>query len=221
MSADLDMSAFDEQLRQYMAVTPKDLEDVVNTKLLYVARGAMAGTPVADRSDIESALGVVAYKTSVSKKSGSFKRRAAILGAGARVFALVNAARKKAGLPGAYGKDMAKAARGLLGARLRAVGSLKAGWINPIRILAARVKENFAAERLPRVKGRGSATPAEPGWNPVAEMTYEITERKGGSAGDQIDPRVEAALQAAFDAEARSMAEYVARKVQERLDQVS
>lgn len=221
MSVELDMTAFDAALRKYVAESPSDLEDIVNTKLLYVARGALERTPKADRSSIEQALEVVGYKASVSKKTGNFKRRGAILGSGSLLYRLVNARRRRAGEKGLKGKEMAAAARKLLGARLRAIGSLKAGWIRPIQILAARVKESMGSTGgLPRVKGRGTATPANASWNPIAEMTYEVTERKGGG-GDQIDPRVEAALQQSFDAEARSMEEYISRKVQERLDTIS
>ena len=209
MSADLDMTDFNNALNAYMAVTPHALEEVINKKMLFIARGAMERTPRADRSAIEGALGVVGYKVSLSKKTGTFKRRKAIVG-GSLVYRIINAAQARRHEKGLYGRAMQRAVTKFLGARLRAIGSLKAGWIHPIRIFTAIVKTAFgSAENLPTVKGRGTGKPATAGWNPVAEMTYEITERKGGSAGDQIDPRVEAALQAAFDAEAASMREYV------------
>ena len=68
-------------------------------------------------------------------------------------------------------------------------------------------------------KGFGNAVPTVNGWSPVATFSYNLLERKPG--GVQIDPRCADALQAAFDQEAQSTMEEVARRMQEQANRIN
>jgi hypothetical protein len=215
MSMDLDMQQFRLALKQYVTVCKDSLADIINRKLLFVARGAWKRTPIVDRATLENLLGVVGYKVSRSRKTGQLKRGKAIVG-GPLVAMIINAARGRRGEPGLYGKTMQQAAQKLVGSRLRAIGSMRSGWIKGIRTLAATVKESSSLPAT-RIKNPGAARPARQGWNPVAEITYNVTVRRNGQ--DIIDPRVETALREAFVAETASMQDYIARKMQEKTNQ--
>lgn len=216
----IDQTQFDAALRHYLAVTPHDLEFIINKKALFVARGAFERTPKASRSTIEAALGVVGYNLNVGKRGQILKRSrgSAMLG-GSLVYRIINARRRRAGQRGLSGQAMAAAAKKFIGKRISAIGSLKAGWVGPIKAFAARVKEMVVLERTPRVKQRGRAKVAQPGWNPQAEIEYGLTSRWPGDS--YIDPRTIAALQASFNHEAESMLNYVAMKLGERAKTVN
>jgi hypothetical protein len=216
----IDQREFDAALKQYLAVTPHDLEFIINKKALFVARGAFERTPKALRSTIEAGLGITGYNLNIGKRGKILKRArgAAILG-DSLVYRIINAKRRRAGQRGLTGPAMAAAAKKFIGRRMSAIGSLKAGWVGPIKAFAARVKDVIVLERTPRVKQRGRAKVAEPGWNPQAEIEYGLTSRWPGDA--YIDPRTIAALQASFNHEAASMLDYVATKLGERAKTIS
>jgi hypothetical protein len=216
MSVILDFSQFDAVLRAYVARCPHTLDAIVNKKMYYILRAAWEGTPKAERSTIEQALNVVAYKISRSRKTGKSKRGTAMVGKGSRVYALVNARRRKAGLKGLHGKDMEKAARKLVGARLRASGTLRRGWLLALRTFSAAAKESMVnAQDGRQPTGRGRASAAQPGWDPSASSVYEVNIESRHEA--RIDPRVEAAVADAFEREQASMKEYIERKIQEEI----
>ena len=216
MSVEFDMTKFDEVLRAYMARCPHTFDEIINKKMYFILRGAWQGTPKVERSTVEQNLNIVGYKIRKSRKTGKFSRGAAVLGKGSMIFRIINARRKRAGLKGLYGTDMAKAAGRLRGARLRAIGTLRRGWLRSLLTFASRAQESMVAAqdgRLPA--GRGNPIPAVPGWNAIATTTYEVNIDSTKNA--KIDPRVEQALASAFEEEARSMQTYIERKIQEEI----
>ncbi|MGQ0561066.1 MAG: hypothetical protein ACT443_04235 [Gemmatimonadota bacterium] len=216
----LDMREFNEALRQYVLVCQRELADILNKKLLFIVAKAWKATPRASRAEIESSLNVVGYKVRRSKKTGEIKRGSAMLGGGSAVYSIINARRARTGQKGLYGAEMAANARKFVGRRLRAIGALQRGWIGALKKLIAVTRQSEEQPGGPRVKNPGRARPATPGWNPVAEAEYDLALGRSGIAGkqDSIDPRVVAALQAAFNTETASMREYIARKMQTATD---
>jgi hypothetical protein len=213
MSDSLDMSEFDATLARYIAAVPHALQDILNKKMLYIAAGAYRKTVKAERATIERDLQVVAYKLSKSRKTGQFKRGKSVSG-GPRVAYIINALRRKKGLPGLEGKEMAKEVSRFTGKRLRAIGSLKAGWVGILKKLAAVAHGQSFIEPGPRVKQVGVARPAKDGWDPIVEIEYGVTEKR--KSEKLIDPRVVKALGDAFADESRSMEDYMTEQLQKQ-----
>jgi hypothetical protein len=213
------LETFDAVFREYIARCPHTLDEIVNKKMYFILRAAWEGTPQVQRSTIEQNLSIDAYKIRKSRKTGKFSRGAAVHGSGSVVFRIINARRKRAGLKGLYGKDMAKAVRRLTGARLRAAGTLRRGWLRSLLTFAAKAKEAMVSAsdgKMPA--GRGAPVAAEPGWAPIAATSYEVNIESTKDA--RIDPRVEQALAAAFAREQASMQDYIERKIQEEIDRL-
>ncbi len=220
MSTGLDTSQFQAALNSYLPKVPASLAETLNKKLFYIARGASRLTPVSQR--VEHDVGVLAYTTTRSRKTGKTKKGKAVfgIGTGNRFAMIINARRAKAGLPGIPKADMAGAVKRLIAARLRSKGTEKAGWIGAIRKLARAVGESsFSPDRV-SVTNKSLATVAKDGWTPSADLTYRIisttTNRK-----QYIDPDTEKALQTAFNDEARSMLEFLAKRMQKDADKIN
>jgi hypothetical protein len=217
-----DTTEFQSALRNYLAATEKELSVALNTKMFYIARGAHRNTPQADRSKIEAELGVTAYKISKSKKTGKLTRRKAIIGGPVRLaYAIINARRGRAGKPGLYGSQMAKAVKSMLGKRFRAIGTAKDGWLAGIRKFVAAIGQGFEKEGgASRIKGKSTAIVAKPGWDPFCELEYNVNSYDTKHA-QSIDPRTQQALQTAFDDEARSMNDYLIKRLQKEADKIN
>lgn len=219
MSAILDDSEFQKTLGEYVAKCPDDLERVINRKMYFILRGAWERTPEATREKIERALNVVGYKLKRSKKTGKVSRGRNIVGEASILYLIVQSRRAKAGLKGLYGKAMQKAASALAGARLRASGTAKRGWLRALLAFANRSKSSMPSDaftgRAP--KGRGDGKPAEAGWNPTAEASYEVLIDRQS----RFDPRLETALQASFDAEEASMKKYLEDELGKEIEKMS
>lgn len=218
MSIRLDDSQFNAALRDYMAVSPHTFEEILNRKLWSIIFNAWKNTPVATRAQIEHDLNIIGYKLKRSKKTGKVSRGRSIIGASV-LNLMINARRGKQGLKGLYGKEMAKASSKIAGARLRASGTMRRGWTRAMLALSPYAKASVPGEafggRLP--SGRGSGTPAQPGWNARAEATFEVLIEKGA----RFDPRVEQALENAFRAEEASMRSYIEEKMNEEIRKIS
>lgn len=215
MSVTVDLKQFNRTLNDYMAKTPKTLEEVINKKMYFVLKGAWERTPKVDRSTIEKDLNIIGYKVRRNRKTGKMSRGRMISGHASLLYLLVNARRGKSGRKGLYGRQMDAAARKLAAARFRAAGTARRGWLKPMLAFASRSKETVPGQALGKLPaGAGSAKIAQPGWNPVAEATYAVAIDKG----KQIDPRVETALAASFAAEEASMRAYIEQKIQEDIN---
>ena len=212
----IDDRQFQAALRQYMSISSRTLAEILNKKMLRIAFAAHKKTPKADRAQIEQQLGVVGYKFSKSRKTGLFKRRKAITASGALVHRIINARLGRAGKKGLYGKDMKKASQSFLGKRFRVIGTLKAGWLAAIRAFAKATGEAPGVGGIP-VKGKSESIIAKDGWNPKAEMAYNVNSFRGQHQA-YIDPRVVTALQEGFTDEAQDMQRYCAREMQKVAD---
>ncbi len=205
----IDQSEFQRTLIEYMGRTKRTIAEVINRKAFDIVLAAFQATPRADRGAVMAAIGASLVSERVNRKGKTVRRYA--YGPDRNLINLVQANRASRGQPPLTQAEALAKGKG----RLRAVGSLAAGWLIPMRKLAASFGLR-STETGPRVKQKGGATPAKSGWDPVAEWTYTLTENK--PSGQQIDPRVVTALQAGFDFATKDMQVYLARKMQEDAD---
>ncbi len=107
---------------------------------------------------------------------------------------------------------MEQAARKLLASRLRSVGFVASAWLAAVKTLFAVLKDRSGVRLDSSVKWygkpKGSAIPARGGWNPLATIINSIS--KGGT---RVNAIITAGAQEALDKEAKSMDEYVMRKL--------
>jgi hypothetical protein len=64
----VDDSEFQQTLKKYLAVTPKELSEVLNTKMFYIVRGAVRALPKVEKSKIEQDVGVSGYELQYQKE---------------------------------------------------------------------------------------------------------------------------------------------------------
>lgn len=209
MSGRVDQSGFLSTMRQYASLTPRMIPEILNTKMTYIIKGAYQETPKGDKSKIMADLGASIRSSTVDKK-GKVRNRYNYTPR-PLVYGLINAQRKKQGKPPITGSEMAAEQRKFVSRRLRAVGSLKSGWVKPLLAFARASKESANIQERVGVKAKGEFSLAKPAWRAEATAIYNLTIKKGNQ--QIIDPRLEAALQKAFDKEEASMKEYIERKL--------
>ncbi len=188
---------FTATLRRYREFSRRDPETICNTKAFYIARRATVLTPKASGARIRKFVRA---------------ERGAILGK------IINRRRGASELKGLWGKAMAEAVALVLAARLRSAAFLKSGWLPAIRRLEPYAERTGG--RPPRMERathqygapKGEAKPARPGWMARAIIANMAQARwdKGGAL-----KLLTKSLQAAFDFEARSMKEYIERKLRQ------
>lgn len=210
----VDQSEFQRTLRAAAARTSRSLPVFMDSRMLHILKEASAQTPIADRSKIQSDLGATLRSQKVDKK-GKIRRRYKYTPTPA-VYAIVNWRRAKAGLPPVPKGEMADAAKKLIAGRLRAIGSLRAGWKRAIGILAASVKAGITGEG-PAIKSASRATPAKPG-NPTTQIEYRMVVDRGNGA--QIDPRVIQAMDSGFASEQSQLIKHLEDHVRADLKSV-
>ena len=129
--------AFADALKKLAYAKGKNMSDVVNKKLFYVAKRAVWYTHTANAAAIARELGqnVTAAK---GKRAGSVTMKGQSLFNNRKnkdgteeslAERLVNFYRVKLGKKGLSGEKLKKAAQAMVGARLRSIGFIKAGWI--------------------------------------------------------------------------------------------
>ncbi len=218
----LDTSQMRTALAQYMARSRHSVAFVINRKLFHIARRAYDGTPIAQRSRILETFNLTQSERTVAKGrfAGRIRRATNYSGLNKSAFAIMNWQRRKKGLPALRGAQALRAAKNMVASRLRAVGSLKSGWIGAIIRLRNLLGESVALETKVRVRRAGTARPARENMkNMFGEIEYRLVEHKKG--GEVIDPRVVAALQKAFNEEAKDTMEHLAKELQKEANKVN
>lgn len=198
MASNWDQSKFDATLRQYIAVSGKEVVDVLNSKAYFVARKALWFTKKAAPKNI------TALRTAATESGGLL------------VGAMINRRLGAKSLPGLYGKDMRQAINLLIASRRRSIAFLKSGWIPAIRGLDPKAKDkHMAAPRVGGVKQIGV-----PKGRFKAASESSMTARIVNSAQARSDTKSALekiggpALNRAFDDEAASMMAYMNRKLE-------
>lgn len=215
MTEGFDQAKFDSTLNEYMRWTSKSWWEAVNSHAYYIARKALWFTKKASAADIRSSLRRLGLSSSRTTASGRV-----VEGSEApRGQLIINAARRKLGLPSIYGREMAEAIDKLEASRLRSIAFVKSGWLPAIRILEAfGVNKSKAApmDRAARVRGqeKGSAYPAVEGATMICRIINSVG-ASGPDRGNVLDRIAGPALDLAFFDETNSMREYIERKMAE------
>lgn len=211
VSANLkNLPEFQRLLREHLAKTRRSLPVALNSRMLNIVAKASRGTPKVERSTIEQELGVTGYAPNFGKRGQPLKRgrnmaKNAQTKAGALVYLIIQAARRRAGRKGLYGPAMKAAVTKLLVKRFRSVGTLKAGWTGAIRTLGKAVGQSFRNEGASAsVKGKSVARIARDGFNPSVSVEY-VTNSFDKNHQAYIDQRITAALDAAFASEQKEL----------------
>jgi len=201
-------------LREYMKTSRHSIAFVLNRKLFHIARRAYDLTPVAKRDSILRTFNVEQTERVVAKgrHAGKIRRKTNYSGLNQSAFRIMNWKRKKSGKATLRGAEALRATKAMVASRLRAVGSLKSGWVGAIVRLKNILNETFLPPFKNRLNNPGTALPARPGPNPVSEVQYRLAINKRLSA--KIDPRVVDALQKAFNAEAADTWRHLTAKLQ-------
>lgn len=215
-----DQSAFDRSLNRYALVCKsRTFPEILNTKGYFIARATTRETGKADAFRIRAQLGQTVRVNYLTKKGKVSVRRVLTLPQGTQHEAplaalIINARRGRAGEPGLAGKPMDRAIRQLIGARIRSVSFIKAGWIPAIKKFAPLAAKGGAPamDTSAREFGRpkGDATPAKAGWNIHATLLNlafgNRTSNRSRSRALAIGTR---GLQRGMDLETASMNAYV------------
>lgn len=181
---------FNATLKKYLTYSKRDLATAINTKAYYIARRATVETPKADKTIIRRTTGEVLGK-------------------------IVNKRRGLRGEKGLYGKEMAKAVKSIMAARLKSVAFLKSGWLPSIRILEKHA-ERRGIPKMDRTakqhgKNKGSAVPSRLGWKIAAQIINAASALKDKKYALELYGGP--ALRRAFAFETQSMRDYIARKL--------
>lgn len=143
------------------------------------------------------------------------KAQHAKFGGGALVFKIINARRRFAGKPGLRGAEMLAAARKLFAARLRSVGTLRAGWWGALNILNRVVGASLKFKKehsMNRIKAPSTCRPAANGFSPSVSVEYNL-QAKDEKHNRGIERRVVETFSAAFYAEMQSMKKHIEDKL--------
>jgi hypothetical protein len=202
-----------------MAVCNRGIEDVLTKKAAIVAYNAYLKTKRANPASIDATLGKVVTVSKVSKRGKISKRKSLQLVQSTVRNAplaslVVNSRRGKAGQPGLYGARMALAIRRLISARKSSIGFLATGWIPAIKRLMALTKQRFSFRKgQAHGEAKGGAVLKGAGFKASIEIFNAIQGGKHASARAQAV--IDRGLQVALADEARSMDEYVRKKIEE------
>lgn len=217
----IDTRQMQAALAQYLESSRHSAAFVINRKLFHIARRAYDLTPVAKRQHILETFNVTQRERVVKKgkRAGRIRRVTSYAGLNRSAFRIMNWKRRKKNLPTLSGAEALRAAKAMVASRLRAVGSLKSGWIGGILKLRRILAESFVPLTRHRLNRPGDASIARKGPNPTAEIAYRLVIRK--KSGEQIDPRVVGALQQAFNAEAADTLRHLAERLQADANKVN
>ncbi len=200
---DVDTREYAKAVSQLNSFSSRAWPDVANNSSGNVVRRAIWNTPIADASDIESLLGVVGAKVSVSKKTGKFTKRGNIVKPTRQIIRIINGKRREAGLRPLTGKQMESAAKKEIAQRKRSIGFLRSGWIPALNDFKGSSRRSMAGGKV-RGRKKGNARIARRGHD-TGTVFWNSTEgiRKQGTT----------ALRRAFRSETRSLQRNVEKKV--------
>lgn len=223
MSATLEISVkeFSRAAEICIQRSERTYDKFINSRALHVAKKAIEDTEKANGDKIAYELASnVRTQMRVSKKTGMRKtlRKYDVMedSLAARI---VNARLSKAGEALVFGKELAKKARRLIGARLRAVAFIRSGWIYAIRTLGAAVGGAGSNQGAARMTGqpKGYARPARRAVNSVvmAEIgNTALLSEAARSVGQK-------GLAKAFDRERKEMLDHAFRTLKQPVESVS
>ena len=184
----VDHREFDRTLREYRRISKRTPDVIVNTKGFYIARGAV-------RHSVRAST--AAIRAFIRQDSGRIAGM------------IINKARGKRGQKGLYGDRMTEAIALMLAARLKGRGFLGSGWLPAVKALQPFAERKGGVPRVPTQKGtKGYGKPARGGGWVAKAIICNLTGSRWDTRGEGLR-KANRALQRAFDAEVRSMREYI------------
>lgn len=218
----VDTTEFNRALAEKMKSAKRGAVAELNQQCYLVAHKAALYTPSTSRFEIERYFEIEGYKLR-RDKTGAFKRKktsaAMPSSRGLRVaFAVLNWRRKKyGGQPYERGKNgqegpIVKAARRLIGARLKSVGFLRLGWVSAMRDLQGSVSFRKSIAGINTVdSGRlGHAIPATEA-RPVAFAANTVHIKRAPNL--DLKTKGLPALHRALIEQAKEMMEHLRKKI--------
>ncbi len=190
----MDTREWSRTLAQYMEHTKKDLATVINTKALYIDRGAIRETEKADIQKLTEEL-----RDGLAEK-------------------IIRARYFKEGKKQPSNAEVEEKAKRLIAARRRSVGFLKAGWIPGIQAFNRALGRSSTAPSRSLLWSKsniGGAKAAQPGWKIEAEMWNAAVATHGGQQGEAALAKfATAGWEKAAAKEVASMKVYIEGKLQ-------
>ncbi len=230
----IDTRQFKAALGDYYKTTQKELQDVLNQRAFNIAGrtiDAMKPAPGAEQSTRGKIRGYMNEQVSTrirlaksGKRKGNFLRKGSRANQLVRANLILQARRRKMGMPGLYGAGMAAAEGRFKLAAQVGVGFLKSAFLPIIKGLHPLVKFKRVRTSWGRISvwpgsdGYGKVNPAKKSWNPSVTMTLRWIV---SGAPTKVQRLVVPHLQAAFDAEAREMTRHVTEKLQAAANKVN
>jgi len=193
----IDTREFDRTLRQYALASSRTIPSIVNTKAYYIARRAVAETPMANTQDI---------RDFIRSDSGAVAGR------------IINSRRGKRGEKGLYGIEMAKAVAAMLAKRLRGRAFIKSGWLWAVKKLEPHAEKVGGRPSLgkgkPKTIGKpkgGARQAPSSGWSCSAQIFNTVT--AAWDSRNEVENVATPALARAFEFERQSMIAYMEKRL--------
>lgn len=220
----LDTTEFDRAAKQLLEETSRTMPDFCNGHMLAVAKGAIRLTKKANRNEIERQMGVTSkVETLRSGKEGQrgwvrIKKRV-LDETNSFAARIINADRKKRGLPLVWGEQLKALALDLIQRKVKSVAFVRTGWFPALAQLAARVykKPSFFQQKKTGKAIKGYAVPAEFTLTGVVSCTIANVLEPGqrttwhGRPGSPLEVATQG-LQKALNAETASMQKHFEEK---------
>lgn len=219
---------FQEELREYREVSKKDDATIVNTKLFYIARGAVNITRRVEPLQIQVELEalVKTFSPNSGKRVNKTVQRFGRFGQQydvPLVALIINYRRGQKGLKGLTGNDMAQAVRKFISAAKSSSAFIASGFLPGVKKFEAEAENRGGAPRFDNgVKQRGpdwgSATTAKPTDYVPTGIIENFAQSKDKTGAAALDKWATRGLQQAFDDEMQSTARYIEEKKQATAD---
>jgi hypothetical protein len=206
--------------------TERTYDKFVNGQSFALMLSALRNTEKAEANRIAFTLGQVATKVTIGKRGpnkGKLRKGANVYAADSLASRIINAKRRQQGLEMLFGKDLEKAVKRFIGARVRASAFIKSGWLPAIRGLASAVGKAGGVQKgdSARMTGapKGFVIPARKAVSSVAvcemgntALLAESAERTGSRKGRPM-PVAQRGLMIAYRAVERDILKHLAEKL--------
>lgn len=203
MPTQVDLSDFNKKMDEYVKFNKRNISEIINAKLFFIARNAVNNTKKVDRAKIKNEL-------MAPSRVNPQVPLAAIL---------VNKERKRNGSKGLNGSELKNAIKTFINRRISSIGFLKSGWLPAIRVLDTILRNSGGFRGAPRLeagatkyqrgKDKGHAIPAKPTPKTYGEIENEIY-AKGSAEANSV---MMEGLQRAINQEVASMERYIEDKM--------
>ena len=218
-----DTSEMNRALRDYMKVSSKSLAEVCNQKAFFMARGAARLSHRANAEKIETELGktsTIVKQLTRGKNIGKFRKTGFTVKNSSVAEGILRSRIHAKGGVQPTKADFLATVKKFIVARAKSAAFLAAGWIPAIKYFESRVKSKAGAPPMDRSvklkasKPLGGAVEAQPGWNPRAILWNSAIAKRSKTGGQALSKTAGDALQAAMQAEVKSMRKHIADKLQ-------